>query len=172
MRVVELGAAPGSWTQLAVQRVGPRGTVVAADLQHVEPVEGAAVLRLDVTAPESLAVLREHLGPGSGGRCQLLLSDMAPATSGQRSLDHHRSMVLASTALRLSRDLLAPGGAAVVKLFQGGEEQKLVQWARAHFGAVRLAKPDASRKESKEVFLVARGFGKVKPQQRKKPPAG
>ena len=115
-------------------------------------------------------MLRGHLGPGSGGRCQLLLSDMAPATSGQRSLDHHRSMVLASTALKISRSLLAPGGAAVVKLFQGGEEAKLVQWARAHFGAVRLAKPDASRKESKEVFLVARGFGKVKPQQQRRKP--
>lgn len=166
--VLELGAAPGSWTQVAVQRVNAcandvklrQGSVVAADINRMDPVTGASVLQLDLTEPSDLEVLRRHLPAAHGGvpQCDVLLSDMAPATSGQHSLDHHRSMVLGSIALRLARELLAPGGVAVVKVFQGGSEQRLLQWAKLHFDTARFAKPAASKKQSKEVFLVASGF--------------
>ncbi len=169
--VVELGAAPGSWTQVAVQRVnscvspmeakGKQGSVIAADINRMDPVKGATVLQLDLTDPSDVSVLRHHLQTAAKAgtpQCDVLLSDMAPATTGQQSLDHHRSMVLGSIALRLSRDLLAPGGAAVVKVFQGGTEQRLLRWAKLHFETARFAKPAASKKHSKEVFLVASGF--------------
>jgi 23S rRNA (uridine2552-2'-O)-methyltransferase len=165
--VVELGAAPGSWTQLAVQRVnasdatasrGKRGRVIAADINRMDPVPGATVLQLDLTEPRDISTLRSHLPASEDRCCNVLLSDMAPATTGQHALDHHRSMVLGSIALRLSRELLSPGGSAVVKLFQGGGERRLLQWAKQHFETARFAKPPGSKKKSKEVFLVATGF--------------
>ncbi len=169
--VVELGAAPGSWTQVAVQRVNScvdatkakrnQGCVIAADINQMAPVKGATVLQLDLTDSSDLNVLRQHLQTVEKAgipQCDVLLSDMAPATTGQQSLDHHRSMVLGSIALRLSRELLAPGGVVVVKLFQGGTEQRLLRWAKLHFETARFAKPAASKKQSKEVFMVATGF--------------
>lgn len=166
--VLDLGAAPGSWTQVAVQRVNAsvganirkQGCVVAVDINRMDPVKGATVLQLDMADPSSLSILTRHIRAGNieAPHCDVLLSDMAPATTGQHSLDHHRSMVLGSTALRLSRKLLAPGGSAVVKVFQGGTEHRLLRWAKLHFATARFAKPAASKKQSKEVFLVACGF--------------
>ena len=135
--------------------------VAAAVLElrvRVRAVPGATVLQLDLTEPGDISTLRSHLPASEDRCCNVLLSDMAPATTGQHALDHHRSMVLGSIALRLSRELLSPGGSAVVKLFQGGGERRLLQWAKQHFETARFAKPPGSKKKSKEVFLVATGF--------------
>ncbi|MFO0998587.1 MAG: RlmE family RNA methyltransferase [Alphaproteobacteria bacterium] len=155
--VVDLGAAPGGWTQVAVERTKPRSSgarIVAVDIQPLEPVEGATVLELDVLQPDAPARIREVLGRAA----DVVLSDMAPATTGHRSTDHLRSLALAETALALAEALLAPGGAFLVKIFQGGGEVEFERGLRARFEAVRRVKPEASRAESREIYILAKGF--------------
>ncbi len=153
-RVLDLGAAPGGWTQVAAARVGSGGTVVAADLLPMDPVAGATVLQLDVTAEDAPARLREALG----GPADLVLSDMAPATIGHTRTDQVRIAALAEIAYDTAKRLLAPGGAFVTKLFQGGAHAELLTALKRDFAQVRHAKPPASRKESTEIYLVATGF--------------
>ena len=156
-RIIDLGAAPGGWTQVAVERTKPRSSgarIVAVDIQPLEPVEGATVLELDVLQPDAPARIREVLGRAA----DVVLSDMAPATTGHRSTDHLRSLALAETALALAEALLAPGGAFLVKIFQGGGEVEFERGLRARFEAVRRVKPEASRAESREIYILAKGF--------------
>jgi 23S rRNA (uridine2552-2'-O)-methyltransferase len=152
-RVVDLGAAPGGWTQVAAQRV-KGGQVVALDVLEMDSVPGATVLRADFYAPEALDQLRAALG----GPADLVLSDMAPPTTGEPDVDHLRIMSLAETALAFALEALKPGGAFVVKLRQGPGEQEFFAGLRKHFATVRRIKPPASRPESSEVFVVATGF--------------
>ena len=151
-RVVDLGAAPGGWTQVAVKRGA--GAVVAIDLLEMDPVPGATVLHGDVTDPDAPGRLRDLLG----GPATLVLSDMAPNTTGHPATDHLRIMALAELALQFALDVLAPGGAFVAKVFQGGSEKVMLQSMKASFATVRHAKPPASRKESSELYVVASGF--------------
>jgi 23S rRNA (uridine2552-2'-O)-methyltransferase len=152
-RVVDLGAAPGGWTQVAAQRV-KGGQVVALDVLEMDPVPGATVLRADFYAPDALDQLRAALG----GPADLVLSDMAPPTTGETDTDHLRIMSLAETALAFALEALKPGGTFVVKLRQGSGEQEFFAGLRRHFATVRRIKPPASRPESSEVFIVAAGF--------------
>ena len=158
-RVVDLGAAPGGWTQVATQRA-KGGQVVALDVLEMDPVAGATVLRADFYAPETPAQLSAALG----GPADLVLSDMAPPTTGQPDVDHLRIMSLAEASLAFALEVLKPargqypGGAFVVKLRQGSGEQEFFAGLRRHFAAVRRVKPPASRPESSEVYIVGTGF--------------
>jgi 23S rRNA (uridine2552-2'-O)-methyltransferase len=151
MRVVDLGAAPGGWTQVAVQR---GASVVALDLLPMEPVRGATVLRGDFTDPDMPARLQAALS----GKADLVLSDMAPNTTGHAATDHLRIMALAETALEFALEVLADGGTFVCKVFQGGAECEMLSQLKRCFAVVRHVKPPASRKESSELYVVAKGF--------------
>ena len=151
-RVVDLGAAPGGWTQVAVLRGAAR--VVAVDLLPMDPVPGSELLAGDFTEPTIQAQLIGILG----GKIDLVLSDMAPNTTGHTATDHLRIMALAEAALEFAVEVLAEGGAFVAKVFQGGAERQILDRLKQRFAAVRHAKPPASRKESSELYVVATGF--------------
>ena len=150
--VVDLGSAPGGWTQVAVQRGAAR--VVGVDLLAVDPVAGAAMLQGDFTEP----AVQERLIAELGGKADLVLSDMAPNTTGHGATDHLRIVALAEASLAFALDVLADGGAFVAKVFQGGAEKTMLERLKRDFSAVRHAKPPASRKESSELYVVATGF--------------
>lgn len=154
-RVVDLGAAPGGWSQVALARGAAK--VVGIDLLEIQPVPGADFILGDFLEEGMEARLTEMMG----GKADLVLSDMAPNTSGHVATDHLRIMALAETALAFACDILAPGGAFVAKLFQGGAEREMLNMLKLRFQTVRHAKPPASRKDSKEMYVVATGFRSV-----------
>lgn len=151
-RVVDLGAAPGGWAQVAVKRGAAR--VIGVDLLAVDPVSGAEIIQGDFTDPDMPARLAAMLG----GKADLVLSDMAPNTTGHAATDHIRIMALAEMALDFAVGILAEGGIFVAKVFQGGSEREMLTAMKRHFAVVRHAKPPASRKESSELYVVATGF--------------
>jgi 23S rRNA (uridine2552-2'-O)-methyltransferase len=151
-RVVDLGAAPGGWSQVALRRGAAR--VVGIDLLEVTPVEGAVFLQGDFNDP----AVEQRLSEVVGGRVDLVLSDMAPNTTGHAATDHIRIVALTELALDFALRNLAQGGGFVAKVFQGGSERQLLEPLKRHFGVVRHAKPPASRKESSELYVVATGF--------------
>ncbi len=151
-RVIDLGAAPGGWTQVVLWRGAAQ--VVGVDLLAIDPISGAVLIQGDFTAPEMPARLAAELG----GKPDLVLSDMAPNTTGHTDTDHLRIMALAEAALEFALEVLAPGGTFVAKVFQGGTERTLLDRLKRSFASVRHAKPPASRKESSELYVVAMGF--------------
>jgi 23S rRNA (uridine2552-2'-O)-methyltransferase len=154
MRVVDLGCAPGGWAQIAARRVGPRGTVVGIDLTPTDPVKGAALLAGDFRDP----ALAEEIRAALGGPADLVLSDMAAPTTGHAATDHLRIVALAEDAFAFAETMLKPGGGFVAKVFQGGAEGELLEALKRAFAEVRHAKPAASRAESAETYVVAKGF--------------
>jgi 23S rRNA (uridine2552-2'-O)-methyltransferase len=155
MRVVDLGAAPGGWSQVAAQAVGGGGRVVALDLLAMEPIEGVDCIQGDFREQAVLAQLNALLG---GEPLDLVLSDMAPNVSGMKVVDQPRSIYLAELALELAMTALKPGGSLVVKAFHGAGFDELVKLMRQHFERVVSRKPKASRPQSREDYLVAKGF--------------
>jgi len=153
-RVVDLGCAPGGWTQVAAARAGVRGRVVGIDLNPTGPVPGATVLQGDFREAATAQQLRDALG----GPADLVLSDMAAPATGHAATDHLRIVALAEEAFALAETLLRPGGAFVAKVFQGGAEGSLLAALKGAFAEVRHAKPAASRAESAETYVVAKGF--------------
>lgn len=153
-RVLDLGAAPGGWTQVAAERAGPGGRVVALDLLPMDPVPGATILQGDFQDEGAAAAALDALG----GTADLVLSDMAPNTTGHAATDHLRIMALAELALDTALAALAPSGAFVAKVFQGGSERAFLDTLKRRFAAVRHAKPPSSRKDSSELYVVATGF--------------
>ena len=156
-RVVDLGAAPGGWSQVAAARVGAaegRGRVVAVDMLEMAPLAGATVLRLDFLDESAPAAVAAALD----GPADVVLSDMAAPATGHAATDHLRIMALAEAAYAFAAEVLGPGGAFVCKLFQGGAERSLLEPLRRDFAKVRHAKPPASRSESAESYIVATGF--------------
>ncbi|ATU72514.1 RlmE family RNA methyltransferase [Komagataeibacter rhaeticus] len=151
-RVVDLGAAPGGWTQVAVKRGAAE--VVGVDLLPVDPVPGATVIEGDFNDPD----MPDRLTGLLGGRADLVMSDMAPNTTGHAPTDHLRIIGLAELALHFATRILAPDGAFVAKVFQGGSEKQMLADLKRLFTQVRHAKPPASRKESSELYVVATGF--------------
>ena len=149
--VLDLGAAPGGWTQVALAR-GAR--VVAADINEFPPIEGATVAVLDVFAPDAPERIKAMLGAPA----DVVLSDMAPPATGHRATDHARILALAEAALDLARAVLAPGGAFVVKLWQGETEPAFFAALKRDFARVVREKPPASRADSRETYIVATGF--------------
>ncbi|MBM3952843.1 MAG: RlmE family RNA methyltransferase [Rhodospirillales bacterium] len=153
-KVVDLGAAPGGWTQVALERVGPSGRVAAVDLRPMDAIAGATILEADLTDPATPAKIRDALG----GPADVVLSDMSPAATGHGATDHLRIVALAEAAFAFAREILKPGGAFVAKVFQGGAEGALLADLKRSFATVRHAKPPASRSESAETYVVAQGF--------------
>ena len=151
-RVIDLGAAPGGWSQVAVKRGA--GSVVGVDLLPVDAVPGARFLLGDFQEPDMPDRLRAELG----GAANLVLSDMAPNTTGHTATDHIRIVALAELALDFALGVLAPGGGFVAKVLQGGSERQLLEPMKRAFNSVRHAKPPASRKDSSEMYVVAKGF--------------
>ncbi|WP_232091655.1 RlmE family RNA methyltransferase [Acetobacter aceti] len=151
-RVVDLGAAPGGWTQVAVKRGASH--VIGVDLLPVDPVAGAEIIEGDFTDPELPDRLIEMLG----GKADLVLSDMAPNTTGHAPTDHMRIIGLAEGALDFAFDVLAEGGGFIAKVFQGGSEKQMLEPMKKLFASVRHVKPPASRKDSSELYVVATGF--------------
>ncbi|MGE5153992.1 MAG: 23S rRNA (uridine(2552)-2'-O)-methyltransferase RlmE [Bdellovibrio bacteriovorus] len=155
MWVLDLGAAPGGWSQIAARLVGAQGQVFAVDLLAMEPIAGVRVLQGDFREDAVVAELRAELG---GALVDLILSDMAPNLSGASAVDQPRSLYLAELALDLARELLKPGGGLVVKLFQGEGFDLYLRELRGSFAQVSSRKPKSSRPESRELYLVAKGF--------------
>ena len=151
-RVLDLGAAPGGWSQVAVKRGA--GPVVGVDLLPIQPVPGARFIEGDFMDPDMPARLRAAMG----GPADLVLSDMAPNTTGHTATDHIRIVALAELALEFALQSLAPGGGFVAKVLQGGSERQLLDPMKRAFASVRHAKPPASRKDSSEMYVVAKGF--------------
>ena len=153
-RVLDLGAAPGGWSQIAVERIGETGRVVAADILEMEPIPGVEFLQCDLLD----AGVPEALKRALGGEADIVLSDMASPTTGHRETDHIRTLALFEAALDLAEEVLRPGGAFVGKVFQGGAANALLTRVKKRFSEVKHVKPPASRKESVELYLVATGF--------------
>lgn len=153
-KVVDLGAAPGGWTQVAAERVGPKGRVVAVDVLPMGSIAGARVIEADFTDAATPAKIRAALG----GAADAVLSDMSPPATGHGPTDHLRIVALAEAAFEFARGVLKPGGALVAKVFQGGAEGELLAELKRAFATVRHAKPPASRSESAETYVVAQGF--------------
>lgn len=155
MRVVDLGAAPGGWSQVAQGRAGPSGQVVALDILPMEPIPGVIIIQGDFREDESVQALQSVL---EGRRVDLVVSDMAPNTSGIATVDQSKAMYLAELALEFARGHLNPGGTLLVKAFQGEGFDELLRGLRGAFTRVASRKPRASRPKSREVYLVATGF--------------
>ncbi|MCP4391790.1 MAG: 23S rRNA (uridine(2552)-2'-O)-methyltransferase RlmE [Gammaproteobacteria bacterium] len=153
--VLDLGAAPGGWSEYAVQAVGERGRVIALDLLPMEPVAGVEFLQGDFTEQKTLD---ELLGLVGEQKFDLVLSDMAPNLSGMHSVDQPKSIYLAELAFEMASDFLAPGGVFIVKLFQGDGFEELVSTFRLTFKSVKFRKPDASRSRSSEIYAVCSGL--------------
>jgi 23S rRNA (uridine2552-2'-O)-methyltransferase len=153
-RVVDLGAAPGGWSEIAAQRIGPSGRVIALDILDFKPMTDVEFLKLDFldeTAPDRL---KDMLG----GKADLVLSDMAANATGHRKTDHLRIMALAEAATHFAREVLDKGGSFLCKVLQGGTEAVLLAELKRDFETVKHVKPPASRTDSAELYLLAKGF--------------
>ncbi len=149
--VLDLGAAPGGWSEYAIRAVGDQGRVIALDLLPIEPIAGVEILQGDFTEQQLLDDLLAIIGDQ---RFDLVLSDMAPNLSGMHSVDQPKAIYLAELAFDMARDYLAPGGVFVVKLFQGEGFEDLLASLRSSFKSVKFRKPDASRSRSSEIYAV------------------
>jgi 23S rRNA (uridine2552-2'-O)-methyltransferase len=153
-KVVDLGAAPGGWSQIAAQRAGAGGCVVAIDLLDMPAIPGVAFLHLDFLDPAAPDRLKELMD----GPADVVLSDMAANATGHRKTDHLRIMALAETAAMFAREVLRPGGAFLCKVLQGGTEAELLASLKRDFATVKHVKPAASRSDSAELYVLAQGF--------------
>lgn len=160
-QVLDLGAAPGGWTQVAVERTGV--PVIAVDILAMSPIPGAQVLMLDFLNESAPAEIRKHLPKG----VDVVLSDMAPNTTGHAVTDHLRIMGLLEEAYHFAREILKSGGAFVAKVFQGGSERELLALMKKDFALVKHAKPKASRTDSSEMYVVAMGFRTLSKDRKK-----
>lgn len=154
MTVVDLGAAPGGWSQYVVTQIGNSGRVIACDILPMDPIVGVDFLQGDFRDDLVLKALTERVGED---KVQVVMSDMAPNMSGTPSVDIPRSMYLVELALEMAKDVLAPGGSFLVKVFQGEGFDEYLTQIRSLFTKVKIRKPDASRARSREVYIVATG---------------
>ncbi len=154
MVVVDLGAAPGGWSQYAVTQIGANGKVIACDILPMDPIVGVDFLQGDFREESVLEALLERVGDK---KVQVVMSDMAPNMSGTPAVDIPRAMYLVELALDMCRKVLAPGGSFVVKVFQGDGFDDYLREIRSMFTTVRVRKPDSSRSRSREVYIVATG---------------
>lgn len=155
MTVVDLGAAPGGWCQVAVSRAGANGRVIGIDLLPVDPIAGVTLIQADFTSEAGFELVEKAL---AGKKADLVLSDMAPNISGVKDADQARHYALAELALEFAIRWLKPDGALVVKVFQGAGFEDYIKQAKAAFSKVAIRKPEASRDESRENFMVAKGL--------------
>lgn len=155
MTVVDLGAAPGGWSQVAARAVGEKGRVLASDILAMDAIENVEFIQGDFTDKVVLDRLLESLGEK---QADLVISDMAPNMSGISDIDQPKAIYLVELALEMAKDVLAPGGVFVSKVFQGEGFDELLKSCRASFQKVSVRKPDASRARSRESYIVAKGF--------------
>jgi len=155
MRVADLGAAPGSWTQVLREKLGPAAAIVAIDLLPMDPVAGVTIVQADFREDEGLSALEVAL---KDRKLDLVVSDLSPNLSGIEAADQARAVHLGELALEFAKSWLQPGGDLVVKAFQGGGFAELRRSLEAHFGKVYVRKPKASRDRSREVYFVAKGL--------------
>ena len=153
-RVLDLGAAPGGWSQIARERVGDEGVIVAADILEMEAINGVTILQLDMLDEDAPNRIKAALA----GNADVVMTDMASPTTGHRSTDHIRTLALFEAAFELAVEVLKPGGAFVGKVFQGGATNEILAKVKKRFSDVKHVKPPASRAESVELYLVAMGF--------------
>jgi 23S rRNA (uridine2552-2'-O)-methyltransferase len=154
-RVVDLGGAPGGWSQVAAKAAGPAGKVIAVDLLEIAPISNVTILRGDFREAQTQARVAEAMG---GQKADVVLSDMSPNISGIASMDQARAAELVRIAMAFCRSWLKPDGAFLVKVFQGEEFRAVLQELKTAFRGVRTLKPSASREESRETYLLARGL--------------
>lgn len=152
--IVDLGCAPGGWTQVAALRNKGEGQIVGMDLLPTEPIEGAVLLQQDFTADGAPEMIKALLH----GAADVVMSDMAANTTGVQNIDHLRTLGLVESAYEFAKEILAVGGIFIAKVFQGGTEQNLLNDMKKHFSKVTHYKPDASRQDSVEMYVVAQGF--------------
>ncbi|MCU7936290.1 MAG: 23S rRNA (uridine(2552)-2'-O)-methyltransferase RlmE [Candidatus Thiodiazotropha sp. (ex Dulcina madagascariensis)] len=155
MRVVDLGAAPGGWSQIARNLVGEKGQVVALDILPMDPIAGVDFIQGDFREPQPLQTLQDRLG---GEPADLVISDMSPNVTGMASVDQPRAIYLCELALDFAQQVLKPGGGFVAKVFQGEGFDAYLRTLRSAFGRVVCRKPNASRAKSREIYLVAGNF--------------
>ena len=155
MTVVDLGAAPGGWSQFAAKIIGEKGQIIACDLLPMDPISGVSFLQGDFRDEAVLDALLERINPEM---VDVVMSDMAPNIAGNNSVDQPRAMYLVELALDMCRQVLAPNGSFVVKVFQGEGFDNFVKEVRELFKVVKVRKPDSSRARSREVFIVATGY--------------
>ncbi len=153
-RIVDLGAAPGGWSQIAAKKIGPKGKVVGIDLLPIDPMPGVEFIQLDFLDESAPGKLIDMLG----GPADVVMSDMAANTTGHKKTDHLRIIGLAEAAVYFAREILAPGGVFLAKVFQGGTENQLLADLKRDFAVVRHVKPAASRADSAELYVLATGF--------------
>ena len=153
-RVLDLGAAPGGWSQVAARRVGSKGRVLAVDLLDMPPIPGVDFVQLDFLDPAAPGRLKAMLGGGA----DVVLSDMAANATGHRRTDHLKIMALVETAAAFAAEVLRPGGAFLAKVLQGGTESALLAELKRSFSSVKHVKPAASRADSAELYVLATGF--------------
>ncbi|MEN3035356.1 MAG: RlmE family RNA methyltransferase [Candidatus Methanosuratincola sp.] len=157
-KVLDLGAAPGGWLQVACRLVGEEGLVIGVDISEIEPLpcKNVVLLRGDARSPE----MQESIARASGGMVDVITSDMAPKFTGIHDVDHGRQVLLAGIALELADKVLKPGGKMVIKVLMGSDFESFRREVRNRFSDIRIFKPSASRDSSSEVYLVCRGFRK------------
>ena len=153
-RIVDLGCAPGGWTQVAALRNKGSGEIVGMDLLPTEPIEGAVLLQQDFTSAGAADKIKELLH----GPADVVMSDMAANTTGVQNIDHLRTIGLVEAAYEFAKEVLAVGGIFIAKVFQGGTEAQLLNDMKRHFTKVTHFKPDASRQDSVEMYVIAQGF--------------
>jgi 23S rRNA (uridine2552-2'-O)-methyltransferase len=161
--VLDLGAAPGGWSQYAVQKVGD-GNVIALDLLPIDSISGVKFFQQDFLAPDAAEKIIAELKTipyNRIGKCDVVMSDMAANTTGDHNMDHMRIIALLEEALHLSQKILRDGGTFVGKIFQGGDSDLILKELRKSFTTVKYFKPDSSRKDSSETYLVALGFKRI-----------
>jgi 23S rRNA (uridine2552-2'-O)-methyltransferase len=156
--IVDLGAAPGGWCQVASRRVGARGRVLAIDRLAMDPIDGVEFLQADFLSEQGLNWLREQIGDRA---VDIVISDLAPNISGNRAIDQPRSMALVEAAIQFAEEVLKPGGCFLTKLFQGEGQREIELVLRERFQRLKRFKPKASRPESREIYLLACNYRMV-----------
>ncbi len=156
--VVDLGAAPGGWSQVAKELVGGNGCVIGADLSSIRPLEGVLFIQGDVTKPETIQQIMQGM---QDKKADVVLSDMSPDISGNYSVDQARSAWLCDTAFNVATQILRPGGHFLCKIFEGEDTKSFIETVKPHFTIVKIFSPEASRKSSSEVYIVAKSFKKL-----------
>jgi 23S rRNA (uridine2552-2'-O)-methyltransferase len=153
--VVDLGAAPGGWSQVAKELVGKQGSVIGADLSRIQPLQGIQFIQGDITQTETVEQIKDLM---NGRNADVVLSDMSPDISGNYSIDQARSAWLCECALRVVNQILRPGGHFICKIFEGEDTKAFIEKVKHQFVVVKTFSPEASRKSSSEVYIIAKSF--------------
>jgi 23S rRNA (uridine2552-2'-O)-methyltransferase len=156
--IIDLGAAPGGWSQVAKELVGKYGTVIGADLSAIQPLNDIFFIQGDITKPETIERIIQSM---KGKKADVVLSDMSPDISGNYSIDQARSAWLCDTALNIATQILRPGGHFLCKIFEGEDTKLFLETVKAQFMVVKTFSPEASRKSSSEIYIVAKSFKKL-----------